>query len=99
MPMGSNDQMSLSLVRVLFPTKGNRLVVALFLEHLDEQERKRKKSVGKSKKPKEKEGRNKKRRRRKKKGQIKQKGHKTKSMKCRIGFRINFDFIQNSKGK
>ena len=68
--MGSNDQMSLSLVRVLFPTKGNRLVVALFLEHLDEQERKRKKSVGKSKKPKEKEGRNKKRRRRKKKGQI-----------------------------
>ena len=61
MPMGSNDQMSLSLVRVLFPTKGNRLVVALFLEHLDDQERKRKKSVGKSKKQKEKEGRNKKR--------------------------------------
>ena len=45
-----------------------------------------------------KEGKNEKRKRRKKKGQIKQKGNTIKSMKCRIGFRINSDLLQNSKG-
>ena len=45
----------------------------------------------------EKEGKNEKRKRRKKKEQIKQKGHKIN--KRRVGFKIKFDLLQNSKGK
>ena len=54
---------------------------------------------GQLEKKRTKEGKHEKSKQRKKKGQIKQRGNKIKEIKCRIGFQINFDLLQNSKGK